>query len=141
MSISPIDIFHTASALATPDVGASCNEADLRSAASRAYYAALHAADQSIPMALKPTDIERCTKGSHQVIIDAIVLWSKGAYQGRSDARDMARNLTKLKTVRKKADYLIGEDFSEQEAANAIVTANGILQNAESATRLCLQTA
>lgn len=141
MSITPDDIFKTATSLATTTLGNISTEADLRSAASRAYYAALHAADLSIPDALKPSETEKGSKGSHQVIIDAIVSWSKGAYQGRSDARDMARNLTKLKRVRKKADYLIDEDFSLPEATDAVTTASGIMQNAQSALRLCLLTA
>lgn len=121
MTVNHNDILGTALRLSvSSDVdGAPC-ESDLRSVASRAYYASFHAALDAIPDALQPSKEQHRGRNSHQVVIDAVVIWGKSNRPGRTEARIVARNLAQLKGVRKKADYFTNEDFTSHEALNAL---------------------
>lgn len=121
MSIQPDDILATAIALSErvgPDGAVA--ECDQRSAASRAYYAALHAVDVALPTDIRPSDQQKRGPNSHQIIIDAAVWWSNAVRPGRSEARIMARTLPKLKVLRKRADYNIDADFTVSEMETAL---------------------
>jgi uncharacterized protein (UPF0332 family) len=140
MSVTPSEILATATILMSPFSGEEISpEANLRGSASRAYYAALHAADLSLPDDLAPTADDRKSKSSHQAIIDSVVLWSKAIRPGRTEAISVARNLALLRRVRKQADYVIGTNFSLQEAADALKTARMIIQSAERAGRQAIE--
>lgn len=124
MSVTHMDVLETARRLSISGiVDVDPCESDLRSVASRAYYATLHATNDSIPPDLQPSNSDKDGKSSHQVIIDAVTQWSKSVRPGRSEARIVARNLPKLKHLRKKADYLLKVDFTLQEASSALHTA------------------
>ena len=136
MSVNPNEILATATKLAAAQAsGDPALESDLRSCASRAYYAALHAADMSLPADISPSQEDRKGKQSHQAVIDALVLWSKSIRPGRSEAIVVARNLPKLRTVRKRADYAITADFNPAEAVLALKTASATIASAERAGR------
>jgi len=103
MSVTHQQIMETAVRLAGDSaLGRLVCESDLRSSASRAYYASLHAAFVALPLDLAPDSSARSSGSSHMVLIDAVTLWAKSIRPGRSDARVVARNLQRLKNIRKK---------------------------------------
>lgn len=142
MSVTPEDILNTALFLAgNDDDEFQTSESNLRSAASRAYYAAMHATDISLPDDLALSDEDRHSKDSHKAVVDAVTLWAKAIRQGRTEAGVVARNLPRLKNTRKKADYRIGENFSNAEAQAALVTAKTTIESAYRAAKQCKLTA
>lgn len=134
MTITYADVLGTAQRLSVSLIADQdpC-ESDLRSVASRAYYASLHAAMDALPLDLQPSEAESTGKSSHQAVIDAVIRWSKSVRPGRTEAIFVARNLTRLKQVRKKADYFIQQDFSVTEAKTALHVAVQTVANAERA--------
>lgn len=124
MSVCPEDILATARKLAsgTP------SESDIRSCASRAYYAALHATNQAIPdsYAEKTADVEN----SHISIINKAQRLSKELGPGRTEAAQLFALLPKAKKIRVKADYRLGEKFDPIESQR-------LIDQAEKALELC----
>lgn len=124
MSVTHQQIMETAIRLAADSaVGGLVCESDLRSSASRAYYASLHAAFVALPADFAPDSSVKSSASSHMVLIDAVTLWAKSVRPGRSDARVVARNLQRLKSIRKKADYEISEMFPVEHASDALTIA------------------
>lgn len=111
MSITPNDFLLLAESLVGKDDGTT-TEAALRSAASRAYYSAFHAAGSALPADLRPSGEQIRAQSSHQAVIDAFVKWAKAIRPGRMDAIAISRNLPKLKAARKRADYELSDDFT-----------------------------
>jgi uncharacterized protein (UPF0332 family) len=140
MAVTPSQIFSLATALHLREVEAKDAESYLRSAASRAYYAAYHAANDAVPEQLQPNEADRRGKESHVSVQVALEIWAKGAYQGRSEARAMARDLPKLKHIRKHADYLLLSEFRRSDADVALTTARAIINSAENAKRISGET-
>lgn len=134
MSVTPDQILATAVMLgASTDSGVCPCESDLRSCISRAYYAALHAADLALPADLVPTATERKGQSSHQAVINSTVLWAKSIRPGRTEAIAVARNLPKLRSARKRADYDLDTDFTAEEAVSVLRTAQSTLASASRA--------
>lgn len=119
MSIAPDDFIHTAQKLAT-----SVDEWDLRSAISRAYYAAYHSTLSTLPE--KP-----CVSGgaSHEAVIQATKGYvnSKIPKPGRSDAIVVLDALARLKKKRKLADYDLNEAVSQAYTLKAVAEARGVI--------------
>jgi len=137
MSTSVKEIIELAESL-LESVQESSNEAVLRCSTSRAYYAALHAASLSLPDELQVSTEEKKGKSSHQVVIDAIVLWAKSLKPGRQEAITMARNLPKLKDARKHADYRLKADFTVEDARQSLKVAIATIDSAERASKRTL---
>ncbi len=127
MSIEPKDILATAQKLLASGVP---TESDLRSAASRAYYAALHASYFVLPGGLVPNTSELKGKGSHDAIIRAVEIWAKKPGTGRAEAQIILRNLKRSKDIRKTADYRLEYDFPITESQFAIADATKVLSEA-----------
>jgi uncharacterized protein (UPF0332 family) len=127
MSIEPKDILATAQKLLESAIP---TESDLRSAASRAYYAALHASHIVLPNGLAPSASELHGKSSHEAIISALDVWAKAPGTGRDEAYTMWRNLKRLKATRKTADYTLENDFSIIDSQFAIKNAIEVLAKA-----------
>lgn len=134
MSISGSDIYLTSIRIAQLS---EATEADLRSAASRAYYAAMHVAISAIPTQFAPTDADRKRSDSHVMVVDALTLWANSRTNGRTEAKYLARNLPRLKRTRKSADYEIGWDFSAREATDALELAKKVIDSANTALHQC----
>ncbi len=132
MSIEPKDILATAKRLHD---GGSSSEADLRSAASRAYYAALHASHLALPTDLTPKESDLRAKGSHQAVIDAVDLWAKAARTGRMEVQVLVRKLCRLRVIRKKADYDLTKDFLIAESLIALEDAGIVLTEVARASK------
>jgi uncharacterized protein (UPF0332 family) len=131
MSVTPQEILNTATLLASESSsGEAPCEANVRSSISRAYYAALHAADQALPSDLSPTDAERKSQSSHQAVIDATSRWARALRPGRMEAVNVARNLSKLRAARKRADYALHIDMELNDASSALRTATSTLLSA-----------
>ncbi len=127
MSIQPSDFLQTAKQLYQDG---NVPEADLRSAASRAYYAALHASHLALPDSRKPSEAILRNKGSHQAIIDALDAWAKAPGVGREQARKLVRTLRRLRDTRKNADYSLLTDFKNNDARLALMDASQVLADA-----------
>lgn len=110
-----------------------CCESNLRSATSRAYYAALHAAITSLPSEFSPKVADLKGASSHEIINDAITLWGKSMIPGRTEAQILARGLPVLKKLRKKADYQIDSEFLAEETKDALLRATKLIASAERA--------
>ncbi len=122
MSIRGIDFLITAQHLA--ETGAA--EACLRSAASRAYYSALHGALETLPDEFTPPAASRQARGSHEAILDGLRAWGNSLCAGREQARLAGRDLARLKRTRVEADYLLDTDFPPQRAQEALAFARQI---------------
>lgn len=136
MSIEPKDILATAQKL---HEGGADTESDLRSAASRAYYAALHAAHLALPNDLTPSVSELRSDGSHEAIIRAVDVWAKAVRNGRNEAKLIERNLRSLKSIRKTADYELTGNFLISKSLRAITDAKEVLVDAARAKQKLAQ--
>lgn len=136
MSIEPKDFLATATKLHSSEGN---TEADLRSAASRAYYAAIHASQHCLPFDLAPSASELRAKGSHQAVIDAVDTWAKAVRTGRMEAQMLARKLRRLRDIRKTADYQLDIDFMISESQFALKDASTVLDEAAHAVRKLAQ--
>ncbi len=132
MSIKPNDFLETAKKLDSYD---GKTEADRRSSASRAYYAAIHASHHCLPLDLSPDASQLRAKGSHQAIIDAIDAWAKAPRTGRMEAQKLARILRRMREIRKTADYQLDIDFLITESQFALKDAATVLDEVAHATR------
>jgi uncharacterized protein (UPF0332 family) len=132
MSTSVKEIIQFASGLIDENNPTPPDEVTLRCSTSRAYYAALHAADLSLPPDLALDTAAKKGRSSHQAVIDAVVLWARAIRPGRTDAIFVARNLPKLRDARKRADYNIEDEYTVEEARTALKAA---IQTVESAAR------
>ncbi len=92
-------------------LSSSTHEADLRSAISRAYYAAMHTAMDALPQERK-NSLRVNISSSHEQVIGTYDAWCKGLCQNRSDKRTIRDLLIKLKKNRKHADYTLDEALS-----------------------------
>lgn len=138
MSTTADEIIGLATNLLQVVDGVSPDEATLRCSTSRAYYAALHAADRSLPDDLTVTAEQRRGRSSHQAIIDAVVRWAKSTRPGRTEAITVARNLPKLRDARKNADYNMRSDFTLDQATAALRIAVLTVQSATRAAERSL---
>jgi uncharacterized protein (UPF0332 family) len=136
MSICPNEIFAVAESLSQSAI-AENSEACRRSSASRAYYAAMHAAMAIIPNDLTPSEAELKGMDSHKAVSDALTRWAGQVRNGRSQARFMARKLPKLKQTRKHADYKLGVGFAAEVLIEALKDAAEIMEAAAEAERKC----
>ena len=113
MSIAPCKILTVAK---NSNLDAGC-EATIRTAVSRAYYAALHqACNQFTPQGWLPP------KGasSHVSIIDEVLSYSRGLNPGCVEAAQIAKLLFTLKNARKKSDYHLASNVSKTDALDSI---------------------
>jgi uncharacterized protein (UPF0332 family) len=139
MSTSVSDIIGLASRLVESKDGNAPEEVELRCSTSRAYYAALHAAEQALPSDLTVTPAVKRGRSSHQAIIDAVVLWAKAVRPGRQEAISVARNLPKLRDARKKADYSMGADFTLEDANATLKIAISTVESAARAAQMAME--
>lgn len=119
MSTSPKEIFETAKKIRTLGKLA---ESDVRATISRAYYAALHMVDDCIP-----GKTPKNSKNSHELIIGKIEVYGKSTNPGRTEAKEVTRDMYLFKKKRKVADYEISEEVAEIEADNALTLCASII--------------
>lgn len=122
MSTSPLNLLTLAKKL---QVEAS-DEASLRCAVSRAYYAALLRADSTFEH--HDSDVQHSGgASSHERIIARAQLHGKGANPGRSYALNVAKLLPKMKRARVKADYELDVVFTKIECDDVVIKAESVL--------------
>lgn len=97
----------------------------LRSAVSRAYYAALLEASATIP----DRDGSTNPKGesSHEKVISKVDVYRRGANPGRGAAAVVFKNLPAMKRARVKADYYLEVGVSEEECEEVFLRANEVM--------------
>jgi uncharacterized protein (UPF0332 family) len=98
------------------------SEAHVRSSVSRAYYAALTAANKICPK--QTASIQQMQVGSHEKLIQALVTAS-GAHS--EDIRLIGETLKALKPKRVRADYRLAECITESDASMSIRRAETVL--------------
>lgn len=117
MPTKPSDVFAVAQQLR----GGMQGEAALRSAVSRAYYAALLRANEVLP----ERDDASIQGGdsSHSKIIGRADVCAKAPGQGREVAAQIAKSLSRMKQARVKADYYLDQTVSEKECDELMLRA------------------
>lgn len=107
MPISPDDLLNLASELTDET-----NECRLRCAASRVYYSIFHkcrifADNNNLPKT------QNANVGSHEEVIQRYLLFSDDAdHSNQIEVRRIGRVLRNMKTIRKKADYNLDDEFT-----------------------------
>lgn len=119
MCTTPDEILGTAKRLSASE---NLTEADSRAIVSRAYYAALHGVNSCF-MEQVSTHIPN----SHEMIIGKADSHGKSLFPGRTEARQVTRDMYLFKKMRKAADYEIADDFESKEASKALALAVTIL--------------
>jgi hypothetical protein len=123
MHVTPDEFIDTAERL----IAAASNEADQRSAVSRAYYGALHASRTCIPAPYAPTQAQIKSSESHKQIIDSLATWGKAAAPGRGGAQQASRALARLKRERRAADYDIHLPLDMNAVTSCIASSRKIV--------------
>jgi hypothetical protein len=101
------------------------NEAQLRSATSRGYYAALHTLDDTIP---EVDGVERQrNEGSHAFVIRRAKGYGDGPNPGRQEAKKLVHAMKKLKDQRNDADYRLDMDYCARQKDDALARVSAIL--------------
>jgi uncharacterized protein (UPF0332 family) len=98
-------------------------ECGMRSAASRAYYAALHQAEQVFGKV--PPSGERLS--SHEQVIRAAAARGRQGDVTAGVAARIAANLTSMRIARNRADYKLQERFSEAQCRDMFIRANAVM--------------
>lgn len=119
--MNPQDFLQTAQKLSGSE-----HEADMRSAISRAYYAALHTAFNALPEPHMP-DLKAHDKFLHCKIIDAYDGWSRSIEPKRTDKRLIKEMLIVLKEMRRRADYELDTEIREDDVSDSLEQANKII--------------
>lgn len=101
-------------------------EADMRSAISRAYYAALHTAFNALPMQRKP-NLKARDKSSHSKVIDAYDVWSKTIEPKRTDKRLIKEMLIDIKSQRTRADYELDTEIKKADVSDSLEQAKAVI--------------
>lgn len=130
MSIGYSEFMETAARLS-----ASANEADLRSAVSRAYYSVLHGTVSALPPDRAPKD--EYDGSSHAAVIGEARGYGNAIppLPGRAAAIRVAEKLGRLKAKRKKADYRLNEDIGSPFVNRALADASSALDDITEWTR------
>ncbi|MDP2878650.1 MAG: hypothetical protein Q8N74_03860 [Sulfuricella sp.] len=119
--MNPQDFLQTAK-----NLSGSQYEADMRSAISRAYYAALHTAFSALPEQRKP-DLKARDKSSHSKVIDAYDGWSKTIEPKRTDKRLIKEMLIDIKSQRTRADYELDTIIKKDDVSDSLAQANKVI--------------
>lgn len=112
---------------------ANCDDADeaqQRSAISRAYYAALHSVAITFPK--RDGDYRKEGESSHVEIIGRSERFAANPGPGRSDAVFVAKLMPRLKRTRNEADYRLDMNFEKRQVFEAIEMARTVMQRCES---------
>jgi hypothetical protein len=124
VSVTPKEILETAKKL----LGDPSLESDLRSAASRAYYAALHATNQAIPETFTGNhQTSPSPQSSHDFIIGKADRLRKAASSGKIEATELYAILPKMKKIRVMADYRLDEKIESTIGNHAVAQAERVL--------------
>jgi len=118
MPTSPRDIYALAEQLGKEEN----NEAALRSALSRAYYAALLESEATFPQGTRLGQ-----ESSHAVISNSAQAYGRGANPGREHASTIALWLPKMRRARNNADYHLNTVCTPQDAQGVLARALAVL--------------
>lgn len=134
MSCKPFDILSFAQKIDSQD---GCDEAASRSVVSRSYYAALHMLIVTLPDTSMP-DVS-FGGSSHDRLINAALLYSKGANPGRFCAATAVKLMRKMKEARKTADYQLQEEFAPELRKDSLSRAQQVFEQCAEIERLRAQ--
>jgi uncharacterized protein (UPF0332 family) len=123
MSTTPREILETSRRLVVLE---NLTEADFRAIASRAYYAALHGVKQCFSV-----ENSLSQQNSHESIIGYADAYGKSVKPGRTEARQITRDMYLFKKRRKFADYEIDDTFQSEDANNSISLSSLILNHCD----------
>ncbi len=123
--MNPQDFLQTAQTLSISEY-----EADMRSAISRAYYAALHTAYSVLPNERKP-NLKSHDRSSHNKVIDAYDGWSRVVEPKRSAKRQIKEMLVGIKRMRTRADYELDTEINKDHVSDSLFQADKIIELAK----------
>lgn len=119
--MNPQDFLQTAK-----NLSGSQYEADMRSAISRAYYAALHTAFSALPEQRRP-NLKARDKSSHSKVIDAYDGWSRTIEPKRTDKRLIKEMLIDIKNQRTRADYELDTEIKKDDVSDSLEQAHKVI--------------
>ena len=123
--MNPQDFLQTANKLSSSEY-----EADMRSAISRAYYAALHTAYNALPDDRKP-DLKAHDSSTHNKVIGAYDGWYRKVLgEKRTDRRLIKELLISIKNHRKKADYELDTAIKNDDVRDSLHQAKTLIDMA-----------
>lgn len=112
-------------------------EIDRRCSISRAYYAALHTLDLTLPAGAAGTGPGRADgESTHMVIIDRARQLGVSRLPGNSAAVQLARLMTKLRRSRNEADYDLKLTIGSRETEDFMARVDKALSLCDDVTRL-----
>lgn len=109
-------------------------DAGWRTAASRAYYAALHTVDATFPDVPAPAGVR--AEGSHERIIRKALAHGRSGGPGKDEAIAVAHTLGRMKSDRTRADYNLRVVLTKEDANHMIRRANMIFQSCSGVKKL-----
>ncbi|MBK7687131.1 MAG: HEPN domain-containing protein [Rhodocyclaceae bacterium] len=118
---------------AAVDMAANPQDGYQRSAISRAYYAALHAASEVTPKQF--FDANAPAGSTHENLIRAVATFGRSSTPGLTEAKQIARALPMLKEMRVRADYRLNTGFELQDTNHALKSAERVLKLASEIAR------
>lgn len=95
-------------------------ECGFRSAASRAYYAAMHQTESVFGKAVPAQD------SSHEQVIRAAAEYGRGSGPEGGAASALSASLNKMRLTRNVADYRLAEQFTEAQCRDMFIRANAV---------------
>lgn len=110
MSITPECLYRFAQVC-----GDSADEVAIRSAISRGYYSVLHAAQALLPEQCEQERLAKSVNGTHNAVIFAYQKFGNQEVAGRTEARELARIIRRIKDRRVVADYELSTDVARRE--------------------------
>ena len=122
MSLKPRQLLEFAESLEVE-----AGETHVRAAISRAYYAALLRAAQVTPSEFRKSPADRI-ENTHAQVIAAVERYAASLRPGRTLARQVAQNLTKLRADRVNADYHLETDITAIQAKTHLARARITLE-------------
>ena len=102
------------------------DETSRRCAVSRAYYATLHAVDQTFER--QPGAARQDGESSHAEIIGRAIAYGNGLNPGRTSAQTIAQVMPRLRRLRNRADYKIADAFDQFDSDGMLARAAKVLE-------------
>lgn len=101
----------------------------MRSAISRAYYAALHSVAITFPK--RDGQYRKDGESSHAEIIGRSEVFAANPGQGRSDALFISKLMPRLRRTRNEADYRLDMEVGRKEVSETIEATRAVMQRCQ----------
>jgi hypothetical protein len=131
MTISPHDILALAKDLQT----SAKNEAEIRSAVSRAYYAAMLLTRDTIEDRRSLNNFSDNQDSTHKKIEAIAHTWGVGPNPGRGAASRIAKLLPSMKRLRVRSDYWLDDTITQRECDDLVAQVDVVMSSCAEITK------